>query len=237
MSHMTATFADLLRQLRTAAALSQEELAERAGVSLRGISDLERGVRRTPHLSTVRLLADALALGPGDREALLAAARPGTVPETNGAPPAAAVSLPLPLTSLLGREQDLAELISLLGERNLRLVTLTGAGGSGKTRLALEAAARLQDTFADGVVFVDLTPLRDAAFVLPTIAAALGVRERPGHPLRERSPAVLAPKQLLLLLDNFEQVLEAAPRDRRPAGSVPAAGRAGHQPGGAAPAG
>ena len=64
MSHDTATFADVLRQLRTAAALSQEELAERAGVSLRGISDLERGVRRSPHLITVRLLADALGLGP-----------------------------------------------------------------------------------------------------------------------------------------------------------------------------
>jgi predicted ATPase/DNA-binding XRE family transcriptional regulator len=211
MSQMTATFADLLRQLRTAAALSQEELAERAGVSLRGLSDLERGVRRTPHLSTVRLLADALALGPEDRQALLAAARPGTVSETTGAPPAPVVSLPLPLTSLLGREQDLAELISLLGQCNLRLVTLTGAGGSGKTRLALEAAARLQGTFPDGVVFVDLTSLRDPQFVLATIAAALGVRERPGHPLRETLAGVLASKRQLLLLDNFEQVLDAAP--------------------------
>src|SRR3954469_11599564 len=82
MSRMTATFADLLRQLRTAAALSQEELAERAGVSLRGLSDLERGVRRAPHLSTVRVLADALSLGPVERQSLLAAARPGTGPET-----------------------------------------------------------------------------------------------------------------------------------------------------------
>ena len=221
MSRMTATFADLLRQLRTAAALSQEELAERAGVSLRGISDLERGVRRTPHLSTVRLLADALALGPGDREALLAAARTVTVPEANGARPAPAVSLPLPLTSLLGREPDLVELISLLGERNGRLVTLTGAGGSGKTRLALEVAARLQDAFADGVVFVDLTPLRDAAFVLPTIAEALGVRERPGQPLRDTLARFLAPQQLLLLLDNCEQVLEAAPHIAALVGACP----------------
>src|SRR3954468_13703471 len=113
MSRMTATFADLLRQLRTAAALSQEELAERAGVSLRGLSDLERGVRRTPHLTTVRLLADALALNPEDRQALLAAARPETVAETTGAPQAPTGSLPLPLTALLGREQDLAELIAL----------------------------------------------------------------------------------------------------------------------------
>ncbi len=211
MSRMTATFADLLRQLRTAAALSQEELAERAGLSPRGISDLERGVRRAPHLSTVRLLADALALGPGDREALLAAARPGTVPEPNGAPLAPAVPLPLPLTSLLGREQDLADLIALLGQRSVRLVTLTGAGGSGKTRLALEVAARLQGAFADGAVFVDLTPLRDAQFVLAAIAGALRVREQPGQPLLETLAGVLRSKQQLLLLDNCEHVLGAAP--------------------------
>jgi predicted ATPase/DNA-binding XRE family transcriptional regulator len=211
MSRTTATFADLLRQLRTAAALSQEELAERAGVSLRGLSDLERGARRTPHLSTVRLLAHALALAPEDREALLAAARPGTVPEPIRVPPAPAVSLPLPLTSLLGREQDLAELIALLGQGNVRLVTLTGAGGSGKTRLALEVAARLQGAFSDGVVFVDLTPLRDAQFVLATIAGALGVRERPGQPLRETIAGVVGSKHRLLLLDNCEHVLEAAP--------------------------
>ena len=71
MGRTTTTFADVLRQLRTAASLSQEELAERAGVSLRGVSDLERGLRRAPHLSTVRMLADALELGPEDRQALL----------------------------------------------------------------------------------------------------------------------------------------------------------------------
>jgi predicted ATPase len=74
MRSATTSFADLLRQLRTSAALSQEELAERAGVSLRGIGDLERGVRRAPHLNTVRLLVDALHLGPTERKALLAAA-------------------------------------------------------------------------------------------------------------------------------------------------------------------
>ena len=77
MSSAMTSFADLLRHLRTTAALSQEELSERSGLSLRGISDLERGVRRAPHLTTVRVLADALALSPTDRQALLAAARPG----------------------------------------------------------------------------------------------------------------------------------------------------------------
>ena len=181
-------------------------------MSLRGISDLERGVRRAPHLTTIRVIADALGLGLEERQALLAAARPGTGPEPVDAAPDGYAPLPLPLTSLLGREREVAALVSLLRGGDIRLVTLTGAGGSGKTRLALEVAARLQDAFADGVVFVDLTPLRDAAFVLPTIAEALGVRERPGQPLRDTLARFLAPKQLLLLLDNCEQVLEAAPQ-------------------------
>jgi transcriptional regulator with XRE-family HTH domain len=82
MSRASASFAHVLRQLRTAASLSQEDLAERAGVSLRGVSDLERGLRRAPHLSTVRMLADALALSPDDRKTLLAAARPETLPDS-----------------------------------------------------------------------------------------------------------------------------------------------------------
>jgi transcriptional regulator with XRE-family HTH domain len=160
MSSDTAAFSTVLRQLRTAAALSQEALAERAGLSLRGVSDLERGLRRAPHLSTVRMLADALALSPADRQALLAAARPGRLSETEDVAPGSYAPLPLPLTSLIGREQELADLIALLGQANVRLVTLTGPGGTGKTRLALAAGAQLQDAFADGVLFVDLAPVR-----------------------------------------------------------------------------
>src|SRR5215217_3648870 len=114
MSPTTTTFAELLRQLRTAASLSQEDLAERAGLSLRGISDLERGLRRAPHLSTVRMVADALALGPDDRKSLLSAARPETLPDS-AAGPFARVPLPTPLTSLIGRKQELTDLIALLG--------------------------------------------------------------------------------------------------------------------------
>ena len=206
-----APFGVVLRQFRTAAALSQEDLAERAGVSLRGISDLERGVRRTPYLTTVIMLAAALNLIPADRQTLLAAARPGSPPETDPGTAGSPSPLPVPLTPLLGRDHELPDLVSLVGNRTAQLVTLTGPGGTGKTRLALEAGARLQEAFADGVVFVDLAPLRDAEFALPTIAGTLGVRERAGQPLRETLSRVLAPKQLLLLLDNCEQVLEAAP--------------------------
>ncbi len=211
MSSATMSFADLLRHLRTAAALSQEALAERAGVSPRGISDLERGVRRAPHLTTVRLLADALELSPSDRQALLAAARPGRLPQTPDAAPGSSALLPMPLTSLIGREPELAELTVLLGQDTVRLVTVTGPGGTGKTRLALEVAAHLRGEFSDGVVFVDLAPMRAPDLVVPTIASALGVRERSGQRLRETLSRVLASKQLLLLLDNCEQVLDAAP--------------------------
>jgi predicted ATPase/DNA-binding XRE family transcriptional regulator len=204
------TFGAVLRQLRTAAALSQEALAERAGLSPRGISDLERGARRTPYLATVDLLADALALSPDDRQALLAAARPARLADSHqGTLPA--TPLPRPLTSLIGREPELVQLTALLTQAATQLVTETGPGGSGKTRLALEVGTRLQRAFADGAVFVDLTPLRDAELVLATIATTLGVREQPGQPLRETLTRVLAPKEMLLLLDNFEQVLGAAP--------------------------
>ncbi len=179
------SFAELLRRLRTSAALSQEELADRAGLSLRGVSDLERGVRRAPHLTTVAMLADALELGPDDRPALLAAARPG---RPSGQPQSAAAAFlpfPVPLTPIIGRERERAALVTLLGASAIRLVTLTGAGGSGKTRLALAVGAQLQDEFGDGVAFVDLAPVRDAGLVLPAIAGALGVRERLGQRLHD----------------------------------------------------
>ena len=204
-------FGMTLRQLRLAAALSQEALAERAGMSLRGVSDLERGARQAPYLATVGRLADALDLGPEDRQVLLAAARPAAMPEASPGSLAAGPRLSSPLTPLIGREREAAELDALLAAGVVRLLTVTGPGGSGKTRLALEVVGRFQEAFADGVVLVDLSPLRDAALVLPAIAGALGVRERTGHPLLETLAAFLGPRRVLLLLDNCEQVLEAAP--------------------------
>ena len=119
-------------------------------------------------------------------------------------------NLPVLLTSLVGRAADVARVVSLF-EDNCRLVTLLGPGGTGKTRLALAAGAELLETFADGVWFVDLAPIADPSLVLPAIATTLGVRETEAGNREAALTAFLRPKHTLLLLDNFEQVVAAAP--------------------------
>ena len=121
------------------------------------------------------------------------------------------VRAPHPLTRLVGRAGQLAAVLALLGREDVRLVTLTGAGGIGKTRLAVAAAMATASTFADGAVFVDLAPLRDPDAVLPTIAAALDIRETGPKPLEHVVAEALASRRLLLLLDNFEHLMPAAP--------------------------
>jgi predicted ATPase/DNA-binding SARP family transcriptional activator len=118
-------------------------------------------------------------------------------------------NLPLQLTSFVGREREMQEVKRLLTQS--RLLTLTGAGGCGKTRLALQVAADLLPDFADGIFFVPLAPISDPPLVISAIAQTLGVREVGGTPLLEGLKAYLRDKQFLLLLDNFEQVLAAAP--------------------------
>ena len=135
-------------------------------------------------------------------------ASPVNATDTAGAPPAP--SAPTPLTSLIGREADLAAATAAL-RGGTRLLTLAGPGGVGKTRLALEIAARLRDAYAGGSVFVPLAAIADPALVPAAIAQALGLPERDNRPLRDTLVGRLSGAHMLLLLDNFEHVVAAAP--------------------------
>jgi predicted ATPase/DNA-binding XRE family transcriptional regulator len=204
-------FGELLRRYRVAAGLTQEQLAERAGVSTRGVSDLERGAHGLPRKDTLQLLLDALALAPVDRAVLASAARRPATNRKRQDRGDRDPSLPVPLTSLVGREQDIAAVAGLLTSPMIRLLTLTGAGGTGKTRLALAVAERVAPQFPDGVVFVELASLADPALVPSAIAERLGVRERVERPLRDDLVMQLTGKRLLLLLDNCEHLRPASP--------------------------
>ncbi len=118
---------------------------------------------------------------------------------------------PTALTPLIGRERELTDVCNMLLNPNVRLLTLTGTGGVGKTRLAIEVAQRVQDKFADGVCFVSLAPLSDPEHVLPAIAQTLGMRETREYQVLAQLQTYLHTWQLLLLLDNFEHVAAAAP--------------------------
>jgi predicted ATPase/DNA-binding NarL/FixJ family response regulator len=117
----------------------------------------------------------------------------------------------VPLSAFIGRESEVAAVVTLLRRDDVRLVTLTGPGGVGKTRLATSAATAVADDFAGGVWLVGLAPISNPALVTPAIAQVLGVREAGDEPLASRLETFLADQRLLLVLDNFEQVVEAAP--------------------------
>ncbi len=205
-------FGPWLRQQRKARDWTQDDLGQRIGYTKDSVHLIEVGKMR-PARQAVAKLAEVLQIAAGARPAFLAWAR-GVGP---AAPPAAPVpparptpsNLPRPLTSLLGREAEIRAVTKLLGAEAVRLVTLTGAPGIGKTRLALAVAALLRDQFADGSWFVALGPLTDPNLVASTIAAALGIQETATEAAPERLRSYLRDKRLLLVLDNFEQVLAA----------------------------
>lgn len=209
---MERSFGALLKRSRLAAGLSQEELAEQAGMSVRGISDLERGVHRAPYPHTLTLLLDALGLDGEQRAAMEAASRRGRKAPAPASPQvtSAAHNLPDEATSFIGRADESVALEELLRRPEVRLVTLTGPGGSGKTRLALHAAADLLGEFPDGVFFVSLGGLADPQVVPSAIAAALNLRERERHGPADAVVEHLRERNLLLVLDNFEHLPGAA---------------------------
>jgi predicted ATPase/DNA-binding XRE family transcriptional regulator len=200
------SFARLLRQLRDAAGLTQEELAEAAKLSPRSVSDLERGINRTARKDTAVLLADALSMAQPVRDLFIEAAR-GRAPVADVIAALSALrnNLPAPVDSFIGRQTELAEITSAV--RAGRLVTLTGPGGSGKTRLALEAAASLVTAFPEGVWLVTLATITDGSRLHETVAQALKVSDTPGEAIADTLGYWLRDRDLLLILDNCEHVV------------------------------
>lgn len=202
------TFAGALRQCRLAAGLTQRDLAERSGVSARAISDLERGINRHPQRETARMLGAALALSGAAQSRFLEAARRR---------PRFARTAPAGLNAstadpVIGRSREMALIEQTLLRPGARLVTLTGPGGVGKTRLAGEIARRLGPRGPGSIPFLRLDGLRDAALVIPTMAAALNVPVAGGEEaIRQRLAAQISGQERLVILDNLEHLLAAAP--------------------------
>lgn len=200
-----ASFGKWLREQRRARGLTQRALGDLAGLSAIYVRKIEAG-ERLPTRQVAEQLLETLQVPTAERLAVLEAA--------TGAPSRPAFprrsNLPAPLTPCIGRQRE-TEAVRVLLQSTARLVTLTGVGGVGKTRLAIEVAASLVADFPDGVYFIDLAAISDPTLVVAVTATTLGVQDNGAAPLLDRLKDYLADKRLLLALDNFEHVLDAGP--------------------------
>jgi predicted ATPase len=206
------SFGDILKRYRLAAGLTHESLAERSALSARAISDLERGVSRRPRRETVNLLSEALQLAPSDKDAFEAAARaPDTVTTDLARTHRGLGSVPVHLTSFVGRQGEIEATRDLLRRRGARLVTLTGPGGAGKSRLATQVASALASDLQAGARYVELAPVASPDDMVPAIARALGATRPDGSARLPDIVAAIHDRELLLVVDNVEHLLAAAP--------------------------
>jgi predicted ATPase/transcriptional regulator with XRE-family HTH domain len=218
----TTTFGRWLKERRQSFGLTQENLADRVACGLSMIEKIERGLRRPSHQVAERI-AEMLRIPEEEREGFIEWARgfpsnylsnlPRTTLQTSqpgSASPSPGPLLPAPVTTTIGREHDLERAREILCGPHVRLLTLVGPPGIGKTRLSLELASSLGDDFPDGMRFIPLAPLRDPRLLAATIAASLDLKGG-DHPISDTLKEYLRDKQMLLVLDNFEQLTEAAP--------------------------
>jgi predicted ATPase/transcriptional regulator with XRE-family HTH domain len=218
----TLSFGSWLKRRRRALGLTQAELARRVGYVEVTIRKIEADELR-PSFQAAENLAKVLVIAPEERQAFICIARDEAHPEDMPTPvmmadlrqEANALQRPnnllAPVTSLVGREQEVRRVSTLLAHESVRLLTLTGPGGVGKTRLAIQAAHDLLDHFEDGICFVSLAPISAPDLIASTIVQALGMRETSSRSLLDRLKDFLCDKHLLLLLDNFEHVIASGP--------------------------
>jgi len=210
-SRVAASFGELLRQHRLAQGLTQDALAERAGLSAHGIQKLERGTTR-PYRETAERLGRALQLTGQVAVQFESAAQPMPRRRAGGLSAGLGANalrhnLPLPTTSFIGRQDDLAKIRERL--REVRLLTITGSGGCGKTRVALEVARGLVDEIQHGVWLVDLAPLSDPSLIWHVVATTLKVRGEPGRPVQQAVADHLRNRSTFIVLDNCEHLIDA----------------------------
>jgi predicted ATPase/transcriptional regulator with XRE-family HTH domain len=209
-----------IKERRRALDLTQDELADCVGCSRVTIQKIELGQRR-PSKQVAERLAQCLRLPAGEQEAFIKYARSDS--EANGsslaeeaqqqlqAVPAVPTNLPAPLTRLIGREQAVAGVGNYIMRDDIRLLTLTGAPGIGKTRLSMQVATELLPWFEDGVFFVELGPINDPSLLASIIGSAIGLKETGSRPIAGDLKEFLGNKRVLVVLDNFEQILDTAP--------------------------